>query len=232
MNLTTPQSPPGEGANQRSDLNSTLNEDCLMNQMPSYTNIEAAWKRVKSNKGVPGVDGMSIEDFPDCIKPHWRDIREQLRDGSYRPLPVKRVKIPKPDGGERSLGIPTVMDRVIQQAIAQVIPPYFEPSFSNFSYGYRPGRNAKQAVTQIRSYIKEGYKIAVDLDLSKFFDEVNQDLLMNRIGRKIRDKAILRLLGLYLRAGIADTESGLLIPTRKGVPQGGLCKALHKPPYA
>ena len=168
--------------------------------------MAAAWKHAKANKGAPGIDDMSIEVFYDFAEQHWQGIKAKLLEGSYHPLPVKRVRIPKPDGGERLLGIPAVIDRVIQQAIAQVMSPYFEPQFSAYSYGYRPQKRASQAVNHVQSCVKQGYKTAVDIDLSKFFDEVNHDLLMNRIGRKIKDKALMRLLGKYLRAGIADVD--------------------------
>ena len=183
--------------------------------------MDAAWKHVKANKGSPGIDNMSIDAFNDFAKQHWLGIKNQLLKGTYQPLPVKRVRIAKPDGGERMLGIPTVIDRVIQQAIAQVISPYFEPMFSPHSYGYRPNKSANQAVHHVQSCVKQGDKVAVDIDLSKFFDEVNHDMLMNRIGRKIKDKALMRLLGKYLRAGIAERETGLWFESTKGVPQGG-----------
>ncbi|WP_434341597.1 group II intron reverse transcriptase/maturase [Motilimonas cestriensis] len=219
--------PPRSGSDeQRSAVNNTLNESSqitpdLMALVLSNPNMAAAWKHVKANKGAPGIDNMSIEVFYDFAEQHWQGIKAKLLEGSYQPLPVKRVRIPKPDGGERLLGIPAVMDRVIQQAIAQVMSPYFEPQFSDHSYGYRPQKRASQAVNHVQSCVKQGYKTAVDIDLSKFFNEVNHDLLMNRIGRKIKDKALMRLLGKYLRAGIADVETGLWLESCKGVPQGG-----------
>ena len=221
MNLKHKKSPCCDSAPQRSDMNNTLNEYPLMTQMLSAQNMEAAWKHVKSNKGAPGIDNMTIEAFEPFALAHWQGIKAKLIEGSYYPLPVKRVTIPKPDGGNRLLGIPAVIDRMIQQAISQVISPYFEPTFSPHSYGYRPGKRASQAVSHVQNCIKQGYKTAVDIDLSKFFDEVNHDMLMNRIGRKIKDKALMQLLGRYLRAGIAETETGLWFPSDKGVPQGG-----------
>ena len=164
---------------------------------------------------------MSIEAFEPFVTSHWQGLKTKLTQGNYQPLPVKRVIIPKPDGGERLLGIPAVIDRVIQQAISQVISPYFEPMFSPFSYGYRRGKRASQAVGHVQTCIKQGYKTAVDIDLSKFFDEVNHDLLMSRVGSKIKDKALMQLLGKYLRAGVAETDTGLWLPSDKGVPQGG-----------
>jgi RNA-directed DNA polymerase len=202
-------------------MNYTLNEYPLMTQMLSDQNMGKAWRHVKANKGSPGIDRMSLAEAEPFLFAHWEGIKAKLNDGSYYPLAVKRVIIPKPDGGERLLGIPAVIDRMIQQAISQVISPYFEPIFSPHSYGYRPGKSARHAVTHVQTCIKQGYKTAVDIDLSKFFDEVNHDMLMNRIGRKIKDKALMQLIGRYLRAGIAEAETGLWFPSDKGVPQGG-----------
>jgi len=191
----------------------------LLERVLSRDNVQKAWKRVKANKGVPGIDHMSIEDFPEFARAQWDSIRESLMAGTYQPNPVKRVEIPKPTGGTRPLGIPTVLDRVIQQAVYQVMMPIFDPDFSEFSYGFRPGRSAHDAVRQVRDYIRQGYRIAVDMDLSKFFDRVNHDVLMHRVARKIRDKRILRLIGKYLRAGVMI--KGRLQKSREGVPQGG-----------
>jgi RNA-directed DNA polymerase len=193
--------------------------DHLLEQILSGDNVLKAWKRVKANKGKPGVDRMSVEEFPEFAQTHWRSIRDSLFSGMYQPLPVKRVEIPKATGGTRPLGIPTVIDRVIQQSINQVLMPIFDPGFSEFSYGFRPGRSAKDAVYKVREYIRQGYRVAVDMDLSKFFDRVNHDVLMHRVARKIRDKRVLRLIGKYLRAGVK--VRGRLQKTREGVPQGG-----------
>ncbi len=193
--------------------------DCLLERILSGMNMQQAWKRVKANKGAPGIDNMSIDDFPDFARENWSSIRKSLSEGSYQPLPVKRVEIPKPSGGTRPLGIPTVTDRLIQQAISQVLTPIFDPGFSDFSYGFRPGRSAHDAVYKVREYIKEGFRIAVDMDLSKFFDTVNHDVLMHRVARKIRDRRVLALIGKYLRAGVV--KDGRRQLTRKGVPQGG-----------
>jgi RNA-directed DNA polymerase len=193
--------------------------DCLLERILSRENMQQAWKRVKANKGVPGVDNISIDEFPGFAREHWNAIRESLSDGSYKPLPVKRVEIPKRSGGTRPLGIPTVTDRLIQQAVSQVLTPIFDPEFSDFSYGFRPGRSAHDAVYKVRDYIKEGFRIAVDMDLSKFFDTVNHDVLMHRVARKIKDKRVLKLIGKYLRAGVV--VNGRRQVTRKGVPQGG-----------
>ncbi len=193
--------------------------DYLLERILSRENMLKAWKRVKANKGAPGIDGKSIEEFPKFARNHWDNIRESLLAGTYQPLPVRRVEIPKATGGTRPLGIPTVLDRLIQQAIYQVMMPIFDPNFSDHSYGFRPGRSAHNAVYQIREYIREGYRVAVDMDLSKFFDTVNHDVLMHRVARKVRDKRVLRLIGKYLRAGVM--VNGRLQATRKGVPQGG-----------
>jgi len=191
----------------------------LLERVLSRDNVQKAWKRVKANKGVPGIDRMSIDDFPEFVRANWDRIRDSLMAGTYQPSPVKRVEIPKPTGGTRPLGIPTVLDRVIQQAMYQVMMPIFDPDFSEFSYGFRPGRSAHGAVLKVREYIREGYRIAVDMDLSKFFDRVDHDVLMHRVARKIRDKHILRLIGKYLRAGVVI--KGRLEKSREGVPQGG-----------
>jgi RNA-directed DNA polymerase len=191
----------------------------LLERILSRENMRTAWKRVNGNKGVAGVDGMSIEAFPEFAQNHWTDIRQTVLDGTYKPKPVLRVEIPKATGETRLLGIPTVMDRVIQQAIAQVLTPIFDPEFSESSYGFRPGRSAHDAVNKVREYIADGYNVAVDMDLSKFFDTVNHDALMHRVARKIRDKRILRLIGKYLRAGVS--VNGRYQRTVKGVPQGG-----------
>ena len=193
--------------------------DHLLERILSRENMLKAWKRVKANKGAPGIDGKSIEEFPKFARNHWDNIRESLLAGTYQPLPVRRVEIPKATGGTRPLGIPTVLDRLIQQAIYQVMMPIFDPNFSDHSYGFRPGRSAHNAVYQIREYIRQGYRVAVDMDLSKFFDTVNHDVLMHRVARKVRDKRVLRLIGKYLRAGVM--VNGRLQATRKGVPQGG-----------
>jgi RNA-directed DNA polymerase len=191
----------------------------LLERILSRENLQRAWKRVKANKGAPGIDKMSIEEFLEFAREQWDDTRESLLAGTYQPSPVRRVEIPKSTGGTRPLGIPTVLDRLIQQAMSQVLGPIFDPEFSEFSYGFRPGKSAHDAVRKLREYIREGYRIAVDLDLSKFFDTVNHDVLMHRISRKVRDKRVLRLIGKYLRAGVM--VNGRLGKTSKGVPQGG-----------
>jgi RNA-directed DNA polymerase len=182
-------------------------------------NMRRAWKRVKANKGAPGSDGMTLEDFPTFARSHWSAVRQDLLDGTYQPKPVRRVSIPKPNGGERWLGIPSVVDRVIQQAIGQVLTPIFDPGFSKSSFGFRPGRSAHGAVRQVQRTIGEGYRFAVDLDLEKFFDRVNHDVLMARVARKVRDKCLLGLIGRYLRAGVLVGH--LIQATELGTPQGG-----------
>jgi RNA-directed DNA polymerase len=175
--------------------------------------------RLRANKEAPGIDQMTLDNFPAWAKAHWAEVKEQRWQGRYRPQPVRRVEIPKPDGGVRLLGVPTVLDRLIQQAIAQVLAPLFDGNFSAHSYGFRPHRSTHQAVRQIQADIRSGRKIAVDIDLSKFFDRVNHDLLMTRLGRKVRDKRLLRLIKRYLCAGVMDGEA--FYATHEGVPQGG-----------
>jgi RNA-directed DNA polymerase len=205
-------------ASRRPVIDPALSED-LMERVLTSENLRNAWHQGKANHGAPGVDGMTIEDFPAFAREHWPSIRQAVRDETYQPSPVRRTEIPKRHGqGKRLLGIPTVVDRIIQQALAQVLGPLFDPEFSASSFGFRPGRSAHQAVKQIQSYIKRGSKVAVDLDLAKFFDRVNHDALMARVARKVRDKALLRLIGKYLRAGVLVGES--LQPTETGVPQG------------
>lgn len=191
----------------------------LLELMLSRINMTMAWKRVKANQGSSGVDNLSIEESLELIRDKWQSIRRQIEDGTYRPSPVRRTDIPKGNGETRPLGIPTVLDRLIQQALCQVIVPIFNPNFSSFSYGFRPNRSAHQAVQHIAFHIKKGKSWAIDIDLSKFFDRVNHDLLMERVSRKVQDKRILKLIGLYLRAGVS--VNGSIEPTHLGVPQGG-----------
>jgi RNA-directed DNA polymerase len=202
--------------------------DNLMERILTHDNVTRAWARVKSNRGVAGVDGMTIEDYPAYAEAHWEEIRQTLMDGTYQPQPVRRVAIPKPSGGERLLGIPCVLDRVIQQAILQVLSPIFEPGFSNSSYGSRPKRSAHGAIRQLKSDIKAGYRIAVDIDLEKFFDNVDHDKLMSRVSRKVTDKVLLGLIGRYLRAGVMVGST--VQATDWGTPQGSpttLCTMLQ-----
>lgn len=210
---------PTGGAGARHQLTQPALHDDLMQAVVAPANMRRAWARVKANKGAPGIDGMPIEDFPAFARAHWSAIRQALLDGSYRPQPVRRVLIPKPDGGERALGIPNVVDRVIQQAIAQVMTPIFDPGFSESSFGFRPKRSAHGAVKQVQAYIKAGYRIAVDLDLAKFFDNVQHDILMARVARRVGEKRLLALIGRYLRAGVMRGER--FEPSELGTPQGG-----------
>jgi len=191
----------------------------LLEHILSAENLHRAWKRVRANKGAPGVDGMAIDAFPDWANGNWAEVKSALFAGRYHPAPVRRVEIPKPNGGVRLLGIPTVLDRLIQQAIAQRLMPLFDPDFSTHSYGFRPGRNAQQAVHQIQHDIAQNRRHAVDIDLSKFFDRVNHDLLMTHLGRKVQDKRVLKLIKRYLRAGVL--LDGRVEASQQGVPQGG-----------
>jgi RNA-directed DNA polymerase len=182
-------------------------------------NLFAALKRVERNGGAPGIDGMTVEELRPYLKEHWLEIREALDQQSYRPSPVRRVEIPKPEGGVRLLGIPTVLDRFLQQAIAQVLTPLFEPQFSKHSYGFRPGRSAHDAVKQAQEYMQGGYEWAVDIDLEKFFDRVNHDMLMARVARVVADKRVLKLIRAYLNSGVM--VNGVMMETGEGTPQGG-----------
>ncbi len=182
-------------------------------------NMQRAWQRVRSNRGAAGVDGLSIDQTMAWLHTDWPRIREELLAGDYQPQPVRRVDIPKPDGGVRTLGIPTVTDRLIQQAIAQVLQPHFDPTFSASSFGYRPGRSAKDAVKRARDHIAAGHRWMVDMDLAQFFDRVNHDVLMARMARRIEDKRLLGLIRRYLQAGLM--AGGLVSPRRQGTPQGG-----------
>ncbi len=243
MDCSQPLLNPNGGDALRRDATQPALHDDLMERVLDSANLQRAWKRVRSNKGAPGVDGMHIEDFAEFARSSWPAIRQALCDGSYQPQPVRRVSIPKPSGGERLLGIPTIADRVIQQAIAQVMGPLFDPGFSESSFGFtrtiqgarpagppaaaqnrsrrfgRPGRSAHGALRRVQTYIGEGYRIAVDLDLAKFFDTVQHDVLMACVGRKVRDKRLLGLIGKYLRPGVLVKET--LQATELGTPQGG-----------
>jgi RNA-directed DNA polymerase len=193
--------------------------ELLMEAVCERNNCKQALARVKANKGSAGIDGMTVEQLPNYLKKHWPAIREQLLNGTYKPQPVKRVEIPKPDGGKRKLGIPTVLDRFIQQVIMQVLQSIWDWTFSENSYGFRPRRSAHQAVAIAQGYIAEGYGYVVDLDLEKFFDRVNHDRLMARLATRISDKRMLKLIRAYLTAGVL--EDGLVRPVDEGTPQGG-----------
>lgn len=191
----------------------------LMEEVLRRENLMAAYRRVLSNGGSGGVDGRNVEELAEQIRAEWPEIREALLSATYEPSPVLKVRIPKPGGGERELGIPTVMDRMIQQALLQALTPIFDPTFSDDSYGFRPGRSTHQAVERAREHIAVGHRWVVDLDLKKFFDRVNHDVLMARVAKRVRDKRVLRVIGRYLRAG--TMEGGVTTPRREGTPQGG-----------
>lgn len=200
------------------------NETCtlavdLMEKICDRTNLNRAYKRVKANKGAPGVDGMTIEALGEYIREYKEQLIQSLIDGSYEPQAVRKVMIPKPGGGERQLGIPTVVDRLIQQAILQVLEPMFDKGFSESSFGFRPNRSAHQALKQAQKYIESGYTWVIDMDLEKFFDRVNHDILMSKLAKQIGDKRLLKIIRRYLTAGIM--QEGVIMTRHEGVPQGG-----------
>jgi RNA-directed DNA polymerase len=203
-----------------SEPESPASTNRLMEQVCERENLKAALRRVKANKGSPGVDGMTVAALPGYLKQHWPALREQLLSGTYQPQPVKRVEIPKRDGGGvRKLGVPSALDRFVQQAVMQVLQRQWDPTFSNHSYGFRPQRSAHQAVAQAQQYLAEGHQWVVDLDLEQFFDRVNHDKLMGRIAKRVEDKRLLRLIREFLNAGVM--ENGLVRPSVEGTPQGG-----------
>ena len=215
-----------EAGREETELLSTANEpespastNRLMETICERENLKEALRRVKANKGSAGIDGMTVVGISDYLKQHWPAIREQLLNGTYEPRPVRRVEIPKPDGGIRKLGIPTVLDRLIQQAAMQVLQRRWDRTFSESSYGFRPGRSAQQAVAQAQKYIAEGHGWCVDLDLEKFFDRVNHDKLMGQVAKRVEDKRLLKLIRAFLNAGVM--ENGLVSPSVAGTPQGG-----------
>ena len=205
---------PGTGSAKQPVGTGGLLEAALTRQ-----NLQTAWKRVKANKGAAGVDGLDIEQTAQVIRTSWPDIRKALLQGGYRPSPVRKVMIPKPDGSQRELGIPTVLDRLIQQALLQVLQPLIDPSFSEHSHGFRPGRRAHDAVKAARAYVQSGQRVVVDVDLAKFFDRVNHDILIDRVRRRIDDAGVIRLIRAYLNAGIMD--GGVVVDRHLGTPQGG-----------
>ncbi|MDQ2950588.1 MAG: group II intron reverse transcriptase/maturase [Acidobacteriota bacterium] len=223
---STPAGEAREARREETESLSTLNNpespastNRLMEEVCERENLKVALRRVKANQGSAGVDGMTVGGITDYLKQHWPAIREQLLNGTYEPKPVRRVEIPKPDGGIRKLGIPTVLDRFIQQAVMQVLQRQWDPTFSESSYGFRPGRSAQQAVAQAQKYIAEGHGWCVDLDLEKFFDQVNHDKLMGQIAKRIEDQRLLKVIRAYLNAGVM--ENGLVSPSVEGTPQGG-----------
>src|SRR4030081_1731837 len=191
----------------------------LMEEVCELENCKQALQRVKANKGSPGVDGMTVEELPEYLKQNGPEIGEQLRNGTYQPQPVRRVKIPKPDGGVRNLGIPSTLDRFVQQAVLQVLQKRWDPTFSKHSPGFRPGHSARQAVREAQQYIAEGHRWVVDLDLEKFFDRVNHDRLLAAVAERVADKRMLKLIRAFLEAGVM--EDGLVSPVDEGAPQGG-----------
>jgi RNA-directed DNA polymerase len=208
-----------ESSAATSGFESPAKTDRLMEAVCERGNLKQALRQVKANKGSSGVDGMTVAALSDYLRRHWPAIREQLLKGTYEPKPVRRVEIPKPDGGVRKLGIPTVLDRLIQQAVMQVLQRRWDRTFSDHSYGFRPGRSAHQAVAQAQQYIAQGHDWCVDLDLEKFFDRVNHDKLMGQIAKRIEDKRLLKLIRAFLNAGVM--ENGLVSPSVEGTPQGG-----------
>jgi RNA-directed DNA polymerase len=208
-----------ESSTAKRECESPAIPEQVMEEVCGRENCLRALKRVKSNKGSPGIDGMKVDELPGYLKQHWLAIREQLLSGNYEPQPVRRVEIPKPDGGVRKLGIPTVLDRFVQQAVMQVLQGRWDGTFSEHSHGFRPGRSAHQAVRKAQQYVAGGRRWVVDLDLEKFFDRVNHDRLMKSVALRIADKRMLRLIGAFLKAGVM--ENGLVSPVDEGTPQGG-----------
>ena len=202
----------------------------LLERILDRNNLNKAYLKVKRNGGSAGVDGMTVEEMLPYLKEHRGELLNALKSGRYKPQAVRRVEIPKPDGGVRKLGVPTVVDRMIQQAIVQVLQPMYEPLFSDSSYGFRPKRSAHQAISKALEYYEQGYRYVVDLDLAKYFDTVNHAILIGMLREQIKDERVVQLIRKYLRNGVM--EHGLISPTREGTPQGGLCRAPHKPPYA
>lgn len=228
LNEAFDEAPSGEAAEQH-DEGTELETPTTQSEIPRITrvmevvvakgNAKQALQKVLANKGAPGVDGMTVEQLPEYLKVHWKHVRQELLDGTYKPKPLRRVEIPKPGGGMRKLGIPTVLDRFVQQAMQQVLQGYFDDTFSKHSYGFRPRRSAQQAVQQAQQYVSSGLSWVVDIDLEKFFDRVNHDILMGLLAKRIADKAALKLVRAYLQAGVL--EDGLVEPTVEGQPQGG-----------
>jgi len=219
VQLSTNQGEPSMyPAQTRGKSHGEQNND-LMEEVLSRQNMIKALRRVEKNKGAPGIDNLTVESFRPYLRQNWLSIREQLLKGEYKPQPVLRVEIPKPNGGKRLLGIPTVIDRLIQQALLQILIGIFDPGFSPFSFGFRPNRKAHEAIIKAKQYIEEGYQWVVDLDIEKFFDHMNHDMLMARVAHKVKDKRILKLIRLYLNTGVM--VNGVKIQTREGTPQGG-----------
>ena len=202
----------------------------LMSEVLSRKNLLLAHKRVVANKGAPGIDGITVDELWKFCQDNWEKIHTQIINGTYCPNPVKKVEIPKPGGGKRALGIPCAIDRLISQALNQVLNPIFDADFSDNSFGFRPRRSAHDALKRSGEHIAAGHTWVVNIDLEKYFDRINHDMLMARIARKIEDKQVLKLIRRYLQTGVMD--NGVIHPRIEGAVQGGLCKALHKEPYA
>ena len=213
---STPHARPSDKA---CDDSSRQPFEVTMEEVLSRENMLAAHERVLQNGGAPGIDGQTVDDLWDLCVDQWEAIREKLLSGTYKPQSVRKVEIPKPGGGKRMLGIPTVLDRLIQQALLQVLSPLYDPTFSDASFGFRPGRSAHQALDRAKEHVAAGYRWVVDMDLEKFFDRVNHDVLMSRIARRVKDKRILKLIRVLLQAGIM--EGGVTSPRSEGTPQGG-----------
>ena len=196
-----------------------VREPKLLERILFRDNMNKAYKRVKANKGAPGVDGMTVEEALPWLKEHGKELTESIQNGTYKPQPVRRKEIPKPDGGVRKLGIPAVIDRIVQQAISQILAPIWEPVFSEGSYGYRPGRSAQDAILKIRGYVYDGYEWAVELDLSKYFDTLNHEKLLNLLRKKVADERVIQLIKKFLKSGVM--ENGIKVATEEGSPQGG-----------
>ena len=210
---------PSSAATAAIDTRALNSNHLLMERVVDRANMQQAWRNVKANRGAPGADGVTLEQFAETFASQWPTVKQQLLEGTYQPGPARRKSIPKPDGSMRHLGIPNVVDRVIQQAVLQILTPIFDPDFSESSYGFRPKRSAHGAIKQIQTTIRGGYRWCVDMDLSKFFDRVQHDVLMARVSRKVRDKRVLRLIGRYLRAGVM--VDGNKQPSLEGTMQGG-----------
>ena len=196
-----------------------VREPKLLEKILFRDNMNRAYKRVKANKGAPGVDGMTVEEALPWLKEHGKELTENIQSGKYKPQPVRRKEIPKPDGGVRKLGIPAVVDRIVQQAVSQILAPIWEPIFSEGSYGYRPGRSAQDAILKIRGYVFDGYEWAVELDLSKYFDTLNHEKLLNLLRKEVTDERVVQLIKKFLKSGVM--ENGIKIATEEGSPQGG-----------
>jgi group II intron reverse transcriptase/maturase len=206
-----------------------LQSEHLMEEAVTPKNMEIAMKRVRANNGAPGADGKTVRETIEWMNGHFAEVQAEMMGGYYHPTAVRRRVIPKPDGGERKLGIPTAKDRIVQQAIAQILVPLYEPQFSDNSFGYRPGRSGQQAIERVKEYAEVGYEWAVVLDLSKYFDTLNHDRLIRELRKTVKDEAMMKLIKKFLKAGVM--ENGVVIETTEGSPQGGLCRAPHNPPY-